>query len=364
MLRPTWIEIDLRALSDNVRTVREKVGPDVELVAVVKSNGFGCGAGKSAIAALKGGADAVAVGNPEDAVEIKRNDKEIPVILYGSTVPESAKEIAETGAIVTLHDLESLRAFAALDFPVDAYMKVEVGLGRLGIEPEHWDTAFDEIKGSTTLRLKGIYTHLNAPENRDWIDAQMLQYSVACKKAASYGFDDLTKMVASSHVMIAHDDLYCDAVNPGRCLFGLLEGPWKEQLDMSPVISRIRSQIIQVKEFSPGDVVGYLGTSPIDQKKRLAVVPIGFGEGFNHLVPLGEVLVNGARAPAIGRRGIEHTVIDVSDIPSASVGAEVVLLGSQDQDEITPSELSEWLKLPILELLPRLARSLPRKYIE
>ena len=364
MLRPTWIEIDLRALSDNVQTVREKIGNQIKLVAVVKSNGFGCGAEKSAIAAIKGGADAVAVGNPEDAVEIKRNNKNISVILYGSTVPESAKEIAETGAIVTLHDLESLRAFAALNFSVDAYMKVEVGLGRLGIEPQHWDTALKEIRESKALRLKGIYTHLNAPENRQWIDTQMIQYSLACEKASSAGFDDFTKMVASSHVMVAHDDLYCDAVNPGRCLFGLLEGTWRDRLDMKPVIRKIRSQIIQVKEFSPGDVVGYLGTSPIKQNKKLAVVPIGFGEGFNHLVPLGEVLVNGSRAPAIGRRGIEHTVIDVSGVPSVSVGAEVVLLGSQGQDEITASEISEWLKIPVLELLPRLARSLPRKYIE
>lgn len=364
LLRPTWIEIDLKALAYNVSLVRRRVGPDVRIFAVVKSHGFGCGAAISAGAAIEGGADAVAVGDPHDAREIRDAGIDVPILLYASTPPDMAAEVASLDVTVTIHDLDSLHAFAAAGRPVEAFMKAEVGLGRLGVPEADWESVFEVAQSSDNLALTGVYTHLNAPDDRDWIMAQIAVYERACAAAEARGFRDLTRMVASSHVVLGYSELRYNAVNPGRFLFGLVEGRWAEVDHARPVMAAIKSRIIQTKTFAAGDVVGFLGPEPLTGPTRLAVLPIGFGDGFNHLAPLGELLVEGQRAPIVGRRGIEHTVIDVTRVPGAEVGSEAVLLGAQGHSEITPDELAGWLGLPVLELLPRLARTLPKVYLQ
>ncbi len=364
MLQSSWVEIDLAALRHNVALLRDRVGRDVEIVAVVKSDGFGCGAARSAQAAVEGGADALAVGDPRDVVAIRDAGVDAPVLLYASTLPEDASEVAALGATVTIHDTESLKAFAALNRPVQAYMKVETGLGRLGVNPDEWESAFAAIKRAESLRLTGIYTHLNAPEDAEAIGLQIEAFQRACDAAAAAGLNNVSRMVASSHVVLGYPELDYDAVNTGRFLFGLVEGAWSEMAPMRPVIASIKSHIIQVKDFAAGSYVGFLGGGSLDRATRLAVLPIGFGDGFNHRPPLGEALVEGQRAPIVGRRGIEHTVIDVSGIPEVRIGSEAVFLGPQGADRITGAELSDWLGVPQLELLPRLARTLSRVYLD
>jgi len=364
MLRPSWVEIDLAALKRNSGKMRDFIDKKRQFFAVVKSDGFGCGVARAAIAVIAGGADAVAVGSPADALAIRNAGIHAPILLYASTLPKLAAEVAALDVIVTLHDMQSLNAFASLNQPVEAYMKVEVGLGRLGVLPDQWEAAFETVKRSDSLKMTGIYTHLGSPGNQERIDVQMAVFNRACEMAEAMGLRNLIRMTAGSHAVLAHPETHCDAVNPGRCLFGLLEDDWAKIVPMQPVIASIKSHVIQVKKFSAGEVVGYLGAERLSENKRLAVMPIGFGDGFNHLPPLGEVLVAGKRAPLETRRGIEHMVIDVTNIADVNVGDEVVLLGKQGSDQITPSELSEWLDLPMLELLPRLARTIPHVYLD
>ena len=262
VLRPAWAEIDLGALKHNVGLVRRRVGPRVKIFAVVKSHGFGCGAGPAGRAAIDGGADALAVGDPEDVRDIRNDGNDVPVLLYASTPPDVAGEVAALGAIVTIHDLESLRAFAALDRPVEAFVKVEAGLGRLGVPPEGWGTVFETARRSDTLRLTGIYTHLNAPDDPDEIAQQIARYDEACRQAEAMGLEGLTRMVASSLVTLGYPGLRYDAVNPGRFLFGLVEGRWAEIDAARPVIAAVKSRVIQVKEFAANEVVGFLGSKP------------------------------------------------------------------------------------------------------
>ena len=363
LLRSSWVEIDLAALRHNVALVRERVGRGIKIVAVIKGDGFGCGAARTAEAAMAGGADGLAVGDPRDVEAIKHAGITAPVLLYASTLPEAASEIAALGATVTIHDAESLDAFAALNRPLEAYMKVETGLGRLGVSAGEWESAFDAITRAEGLRLTGIYTHLNAPEDSAAIKIQIEAFQRACQTAEAAGLKNLTRMVASSHVVLGYPELNYDAVNTGRFLFGLVEGAWAEMAPARPVIAAIKSHVIQVKEFDPGSYVGFLGSELLERATRLAVLPIGFGDGFNHRAPLGEVLLEGRRAPVVGRRGIEHTVVDVSAIDEVRVGSEAVFLGSQGAERIGGGELAGWLGLPQLELLPRLARSLPCTYL-
>ena len=363
MTRPAWVEIDLAALRHNVGLLRDTVGPDVAIMAVVKSDGFGCGAAITARAVIEGGANSLAVGNPEDARAIRDAGIKAPMLLYASTPPEAAVEVAALDVIVTVHDMVSLAAFDAVGSPLEVQFKVETGLGRLGLNPEDWPAAYAAVKASKNLRLSCIYTHLNGPDDPEGIKLQVSHFERAYETGQAAGFDDLHRMVASSNVVLGYPELNYDAINAGRLLFHLLDGKWADMISTRPVIAGVKSAIIQVKEFPVGAYVGFLGGGALENVTRLAVLPIGFGDGFKHRPPLGEVLVHGRRAPVVGRRGIEHTVIDVTGMDTAAVGDEVVLLGVQDGAEITGAELGAWLDLPLMEILPRLASTLPRVYL-
>ena len=363
MVLPAWIEIDLAALRHNVGQLRDRVGGDVEIMAVVKSDGFGCGAAITAAEVMAAGADSVAVGNPEDARAIRGAGIKAPILLYASTLPGAAAEVAALDVTATVHDMESLAAFAALNQPLDVQFKIEAGLGRLGVSPDDWRAAFEAVRSSNNLNLTGLYTHLNAPDDPDSIKRQIAQFEASYGMAQSLGFSDLRRMVASSNVVLGYPELNYDAVNAGRLLFHMLDGKWAQMIQTRPVIAAVKSSIIQVKDFPAGARVGFLGGEELVEPTCLAVLPIGFGDGFKHRPPLGEVLVRGRRAAIVGRRGIEHTVVDVSGAADARVGDEVVLLGAQGNEEITGTEVGAWLDLPLMEILPRLARTLPRGYL-
>ena len=361
-LRPAWVEIDLRAVRYNVGVARRLAGR-AKIFAVCKGDGYGHGAVEIARAALEGGADALAVGNPADAAALRQAGLRCPILLYAATLPEDAAQVARLGVVVTIHDFPSLRAFASAGPPCEAFVKVDCGLGRLGFNPDQFETAFATLAEAGTPRLTGVYAHLGLPEDAEAVRQQMQVFQAACRAAERAGFSGFERMVASSRVMIGYPELNLTAINPGRFILGLMEPPWAERADFRPVVRAVKSRIIQLKDLPEG-VLSYGATERRRGPVRAAVLPIGFGDGFPHLPPCHEVLVSGLRAPILSRRGIEHTVIDVTAIQAADVGSEAVLLGAQGEDEITPFELSRALDIPVLELLPRLARCAPQRYVD
>ena len=142
-----------------------------------------------------------------------------------------------------------------------------------------------------------------------------------------------------------------------------MEPPWADKAPFRPVVRALKARIIQIKD-QPAGTLSFGGEERKKRDLRAAVLPIGYGEGLPHLPPCHEVLVCGERAPILSRRGIEHTVIDVTRVSEAKIGDEAVLLGKQGNDEITADELSRALKVPVLELIPRLARCAPRRYVD
>lgn len=362
-LRPAWVEIDLDAVRHNVGVARRLAG-GAKLYAVCKGDGYGGGVVEVARSAVSAGAEAIAVGAPADAVALRRHGLRCPILLYGSTLPEDAAAVARLDVTLTIHDFAGLQAFAALDTDVEVFVKVDCGLGRLGFSPADFAAAFAGIAAasSSRIRMAGIYAHLAIPEESDAVALQMRVFDAACGAAEQAGFAGFERMVASSRVMLGYPRLNLTAINPGRFILGMMEPPWAEKADVRPVVRAVKSRIIQIKD-QPSGVIGYGGPERRQGPVRAAVLPIGFGEGFPHLPPCHEVLVCGQRAAVLSRRGIEHTVIDVTHVPDARVGSEAVLLGSQGSAEITAVELAQALNVPLLELLPRLARCAPQRYL-
>ena len=359
-LRPAWVEIDLDAIRHNVAAAK-RLARGAKIYAVCKGDGYGGGAAEVALAAVAGGAEALAVGSPADAVALRAHGLSCPILLYASTLPDDAAAVAGLGVTVTIHDFASLDAFAGVGRAVEAFVKVDCGLGRLGFDPADFATAFARIAAAPGIAMTGVYAHLALPEDSASIARQMQVFGVACIEAERAGFTEFERMVASSRVMLGFPELNLTAINPGRFILGMMEPPWSGKADCRPAVRAVKARIIQIKDLPEG-VLSYGGAERRQRAVRAAVLPIGFGDGFPHLPPCHHVLVCGQPAPVLSRRGIEHTVIDVTGISGAQIGSEAVLLGRQGDAEIGAVELSRALNVPLLELLPRLARCAPQRY--
>ena len=361
-LRPAWVEIDLAAVRCNVVEAKRLAGK-AKLFVVVKGDGYGGGVVEIAKAAVEAGTDAIAIGAPADALALRSAGINCPILMYASTLPADAVRVASLGISVTIHDFASLDAFARSGVPVEAWVKIDCGLGRLGFNPDDFPEAFARLKKAKTVRFGGIYAHFALPEEPSVMAIQQRIFAEACETAEQAGHTGFERMVASSRVMLGYPGLNLTAINPGRFILGLMEPPWANKASCRPVVRSLKSRVIQVKDL-PAKTISFGGAERELGPVRAAVLPIGYGEGLPHAPPCHEVLIRGKRARILSRRGIEHTVVDVTRIPGVEIGDEAVLLGSQGGDVITPDELSAALKVPVLELIPRIARCAPRRYIE
>jgi alanine racemase len=197
---------------DNVRAIRQQIGPGVTLYAVCKADGYGCGAAEAAGAALDAGADAIAVGNPRGALAIRQAGIVAPMLLYACSTPDAAEEVLDLNLTVTIHDFPSLRAFSALDQEVSAFVKVDAGFGRLGFQKREWSQALLELAESGNVTLAGIYTHFFDPEDRSASEALFEVFEEACRLAEAAGFSNFQRMVASSRAIAAYPTFELSAV--------------------------------------------------------------------------------------------------------------------------------------------------------
>jgi alanine racemase len=359
----SYVEIDLGALRRNFRKMRARLGPAVRIYGVCKGDAYGTGIERVAPVLIAEGADGIAVGDPHEAARVRALDPKLPVLLYGSTDPSQAAAVAALGVTVTVFDLPGLHAFAALGRPVEVSVKLDCGFGRLGFVPEAWSDVFGLLRRMRHIRLRGLYTHLASVEEPSAVERQLGLFETAVNLAEQAGFRELELMVASSRVAIGYPERLFNAVNPGRLLYGLLDPPWDALFPVEPVVAAVKSRVIQVKMVQPGMCLGYGGVE-LSEPIRAAVLPIGFVAGLPRVLHRAAVLVRGRRAPTVGLASMEHLLVDASGIAGIAVGDEAVLLGKQSGDQITPHQLAAMTGLEPLEILTRMARSLPRVYLE
>ncbi|KVS61698.1 alanine racemase [Burkholderia cepacia] len=362
LLRPAWAEINRGAIAENLAVARSLVRDGVKVYFVCKGDGFGFGAATVARLAADAGVDGFCVGSPEEGAAIRAAGINHEVLLFASTLPEDAARVASLGLTVTIQSMESLHAFVCAGVAVDAFVEIDPGFGRFGFLPSQWREAFRILAAQSVVRLKGVYTHLSSPGDDIVTGRQAGVFDAALADARAAGFDDVTTMLASSRVMISHPELSYRAVDPGRLLYGALDREWMERVPLRPMLRAVRARIIHVQQHPAGSMlgIGYAAPIRLERAMRVGVVPIGFGDGLNHVPPLGRVLVCGAQAQVLGRRSLQHTVIDLTDLPDAGIGSVVTLVGEDGGQRITIDELADTLKLPVMELLPRLVRSLPQ----
>lgn len=354
--RAAWVEVDTGAIRHNLRLIRSLAGT-ASVYAVCKGDAYGFDAATIARIAASERIDALACGDPGDVRRIRAAGITLPILLYGATEARDLPSFAPLDVVVTAHDPATLATCLAhgLAFSV----KLDSGFNRLGFREEDLAPVLAAAKRHPRAAVRGLYTHLVDNDLPASIAAQVMRFNAMAARIDAAGWRGRERMVASSRILIGSPQLALDAVNPGRLVYGLLEPPWDARVDARSALSAVKARVISLKRLAAGAAAGY-GAGAVARDTTIAVIPFGFADGYPRLPAGGTVLVRGLRAPLVGPRHTEHSLVDVTDVAGVALGDEVVLLGAQGGDAITIHEIVAATGVPLIELVPRLARN-PRR---
>ena len=340
--RPTTVEIDLDAAAANVRAVRRLVGEQRKIYAVVKADGYGHGAAEMGAVFVANGADALGVADLSEGIRLRRRGITAPVLVYPNSLPEAAPTTLAHGLTPTLVDLEGARAYSeAAAGPCDVFVKVDVGLERLGVPAEQAVKTVAAMMELPRLRLAGLCAHPHASVDHDpaYAEWQLGRFTAVVDELTAQGIPVPVRLLAASPFVLKFPQTYLNAVDPGRMLYGITFPGETSPLPLSPTLRALISRVIALKELAPRERFAELAPFPVTAPMRLGVMPMGSADGLNWL-HAGRVLVRGKSAPIVSSPSLEHTRIDLSHVPDAQVGDEVVIIGRQGDGEITAAEVA------------------------
>lgn len=365
--RPTWVEIDLEAVAHNVRELCAQVGPRVQLMAILKADGYGHGAIKTARTALNNGASWLGVACLSEALALRDVGIEAPILVLGYTPPWQAREMVEQGIRATVFSAETAEALgkAGLELgrPARVHIKVDTGMGRLGLLPADIPAFVRILQAIPGLAVEGLFTHLAAADSADttYTQGQLRQFQVLVAELERTGLRPPLVHAANSAATLAFPEARYDMVRAGISLYGLnpsAEVPCPAAFRQALAF---KTQIAQVKTLPPGCSISYGCTYRTERESRIAVIPVGYADGFRRAPQhWGEVLVRGHRAPIVGRVCMDQTMLDVTDIPNVRPGDEVVLIGRQGEECITADEVAARLGTINYEVVSEILARVPR----
>jgi len=377
--RPTWLEIDHGAISYNVRRLVELAGGR-QLLISLKADAYGHGAVQVAQTALLNGATWLGVATLSEGVGLRQAGIRAPVLILGYTPAWQARDVLRHGLTPTVYSLEIGRALSraalALDRPARVHVKVDTGMGRLGIFAHEAVEFVRELAGLPGIIVEGIFTHLSVADGdsaweRSYTADQLRQFDAVLAALAEHGIEvplvhgvnsagllDVTVGFLAQDAWLARHTL----VRAGIAVYGLEPSPQvRLPADFRPALAW-KTQIAQVKTLPPGSYVSYGATYRTAGAQRIAVIPVGYADGFRRAPQnWGEVLVHGKRAPLIGRVTMDQTMIDVSHIAGVRQGDEVVLIGSQGDDRISAEEVAARLGTINYEVVSAILARVPRE---
>ena len=341
--RPTTLEIDLDAAAGNIRAVRRLVGPRRKIFAVVKAGGYGFGAAEMGAVFAANGADALGVADLGEGIRLRRSGITAPVLVYPNSLPEAAPETLAHGLTPTLVDLDGARAYsAAASGPCEVFVKIDVGLERLGVPAEQAVKTIAAMMELPRLRLGGLCAHPHDSSGNDpaYAEWQLGRYTAVVDELEARGIPVPVRLFAASPFLMKFPQTYLNAVDPGRMLYGITFPGETPPVPLAPALRALASRVIALKELTPRERFAEKAPFPLAKPMRLGVIPMGSADGLNWL-HAGRVLVRGRSAPIVSAPSLEHTRIDLTEVPDAQIGDEVVIIGRQGDAEITTAEVAK-----------------------
>lgn len=373
--RPTFAEIDLGALRENYAVVRRSVPSRAAILAVVKADAYGHGFLEVSKELERQGVDAFGVAFLAEAIQLRKSGIDKPILLLGGIYPGQERKCVGFGISSAVFSLEQLKAFdlaaGKLYRKALVHLKVDTGMGRLGVPYDQVPALLDALKLLPNIYLEGVVSHFASADELDesgqyFTRLQAERFAWAVDKVHQAGFTPRYLHIANSAGALLNDYPFCNLVRPGIALYGALPSPdFKGRLSLRPVM-RLKSKVAMLKWVEPATTISYGRRFTAEQRTRIASVPVGYADGYPRaLTNKGEALIRGQRAQVSGTVCMDWIMLDVTHIPDISVGDEVTLMGEDHQgNTVFAEEVAQWANTIPYELLCGISKRVPRVYLK
>ena len=369
-----WAEVDLKAIAHNIRELRRITNPKACFMAVVKANAYGHGIIEVARQSLENGAEALGVANIEEGIQLRKAGIDAPVLIFGYTSPVHAKKLIEFDITQTVYSYETSRALseavAAYGKKIKVHIKVDTGMGRVGILRGIKDNSLSEVESISRLpmlELEGIYTHFATADksDRSYAGKQFEIFMGFLNQLRIAGLEIPVTHAANSAAIINMPETHLDMVRAGISIYGLYTS---EEVDRSIIklkpAMELKTKIIHLKKVPAGFKVSYGTTYETEKPTTVATVSIGYADGLNRLLSSkGRMLVCGHSAPIVGRVCMDMTMLDVGEIPEIVMEEEVVVFGKQGNALISVDEIASTINTINYEVVSTIMERVPRIYL-
>jgi len=352
LLGPTWVEINLDAIANNVKNIKKLIGEKKELMAVVKGNAYGHDILEIASVVLNNGATRLAVARLEEGIFLRKSGITVPILVLGLTLKQQAELLVSYNITPTVSEYEMIEKLSDSAFKEDkivkVHLKVDTGMGRIGISPSHVLNFIKKVKVLKNVEIEGIFTHFSVADEKDktYTEKQFKKFMEVLTVLEKEEIRIPVKHVGNSATLLDLPHMWLDLVRPGISIYGLYPSTEVQKTVKLMPAHSFKTQIVFLKKLPQGECISYGRTYTTNQRKTVvASLPVGYADGYNRLLSnQGQALVRGKRVSVIGRVCMDQTMIDVTDLPQVEIGDEVVLWGRQGQEEISVEEIADKIK--------------------
>lgn len=349
--RPTWAEINLLNVEFNFNSVKNFIDRKIKYMAVVKADAYGHGAVECATVLEKAGIDCFGVALPEEGLQLRVNNIKKPIICLGGFWKGQENTLLDndlTPVIYSIGMAESLdKAAKERKTTVSVHVKIDTGMGRIGVRFNEAAEYADKIKQFKYLKVEGLMTHFAAADDlkeNEFTNTQTNRFNQTVQMFESKGFNLIYKDLANSPGAIAHSKSRGNMVRLGGVLYGLGGDVLPAQIDLPelrPVLT-LYSKVTYLKTVPKDETLGYNRTFKTSRKSIIATIPIGYHDGYQRLLSnRGRVIINGRFAPVVGRISMDWTLVDATDIEDVKVNDKVILLGNSGDTIIKAEDLAK-----------------------
>lgn len=374
MVRPTTARVDLAKVQANFRCIQEFLRENgasqaPRIIAVVKANAYGHGAGQVARALEDAGADLLACADIEEGLALRAAGVRAEILVFGALSVSDLDGLFDGALTPTISSPGAARAVQAAAArykqTLRYHLKIDTGMNRLGFRADNLRRTIPELLASGNLVLDAVYTHFATADVPDspLFEQQRQVWGRALSELTALGARPRYRHAANSAATLRDSRVWYDRVRPGLLLYGIVPPPLASTLPLEPVM-RLESRVVAVKGLRPGEATGYGGRFVAEQPTSIAIVPAGYADGLDlRLAGRGVVLIRGRRVPIVGSVCMDMLMADVTGM-DVSPGDEVVIIGRQEDDELTAREMAAAIGSIPWEIVCRVGSRIQRIYAQ
>lgn len=365
----TWVEVDLDRFASNLRAIKTLAGPERGILLVVKADAYGHGAIEMVRAAEEEGVACLGVATLHEGIQVRQAGCRLPIVVLSPLLPSEIREAIAHQLDPTVCDLDFARALSAeaerAHRPVRCHVEIDTGMGRIGVLEADAESFLEQLAGLPGLRLASLYTHFPDADaaDLDFSRAQLRRFLALIGRLEARGLKPARLHAANSAGFLNLPESRLDWVRVGLIAYGHQPPNPRAGVDLKPVMA-LKSRLVQVRVLPAGVPVSYGRTFVTKRPTRTGVVAVGYGHGYSWLLSnRGQMLVDGRRVPILGRVTMDLTMVDLTDVPAARVGDEVVLFGDQGEASLPLEEVAQGSETIPYEIMCTIGKRVTRIYV-